>query len=278
MRQPRRRSTREPSSFGGFQQSSLALRPGGPPHRAEYSPTEIESTVDLMYLAGKGDGGGIRGLLESDIVVNFKGIDGRTALHVTAFQGRLDVVDLLLLSGAVVDPRHRNTSLLRFEVEHIIASMHVKMARKVPDYGFHPSELDFTNSVEITKCTCLVQKTFGVYFDEAFPQHLEHFATWLGIEVAVKMFNEDVITDKDKMWVDLKGNLDTGFHCFSKYSIQILSNFWALQSNRMMAVMEYLPKQAAEGSETVCEDRPLDYKNRSAFTCPTYITSESNMK
>ena len=31
----------------------------------------------------------------------------------------------------------------------------------------------------------------------------EHFTTWLGIDVAVKMLNEDVITDEDKMWVDL---------------------------------------------------------------------------
>jgi hypothetical protein len=32
-----------------------------------------------------------------------------------------------------------------------IASMHVNHAREVPEYEINPKELDFTNSVEITK-------------------------------------------------------------------------------------------------------------------------------
>lgn len=32
-----------------------------------------------------------------------------------------------------------------------MAPMHVKNAREVPEYEIYPSELDFTNSVKITK-------------------------------------------------------------------------------------------------------------------------------
>lgn len=32
--------------------------------------------------------------------------------------------------------------------------MHVKHAREVPEYEIDPHELDFTNSVEITKVIC----------------------------------------------------------------------------------------------------------------------------
>jgi hypothetical protein len=35
-----------------------------------------------------------------------------------------------------------------------MAPMHVKHAREVPEYEINPDELDFTNSVELTKVTC----------------------------------------------------------------------------------------------------------------------------
>lgn len=34
--------------------------------------------------------------------------------------------------------------------------MHVKTAREVPEYEIDPKELDFTNSVELTKVTTLI--------------------------------------------------------------------------------------------------------------------------
>lgn len=63
----------------------------------------IDPRVRLMYLANEGDLEGIEELLDSGTNVNFSDIDGRTALHVAACQGRTDVVQLLLHRGAELD-------------------------------------------------------------------------------------------------------------------------------------------------------------------------------
>lgn len=67
----------------------------------------MDSGVRLMYLANEGDLEGIQELLDSGTTVNFRDIDGRSALHVAACQGRTDVVDLLLRRGAEVDVKDR---------------------------------------------------------------------------------------------------------------------------------------------------------------------------
>lgn len=67
----------------------------------------IEPTVRLMYLANEGNLEGIKELLDSGSDVNFRDIDGRTALHVAVCQGHTDVVQLLLERGAEVDPKDR---------------------------------------------------------------------------------------------------------------------------------------------------------------------------
>lgn len=90
-------------------QSSLAPdRDGGGPDPAEIElpagvPEEIGGNIRLMYLVNEGNVEGIRELLESGVDVNFRDIDGRTALHVAACQGRPDVVEMLLAKGANVD-------------------------------------------------------------------------------------------------------------------------------------------------------------------------------
>ncbi|KAL3620566.1 hypothetical protein CASFOL_035478 [Castilleja foliolosa] len=56
--------------------------------------------------------------------------------------------------------------------------MHVKSAREVPEYEIHPNhprELDFTNSIEITKTS--IQSTYII-------------ASWGGTQVAVNIFLE----------------------------------------------------------------------------------------
>lgn len=97
----------ESKSNGRFtlgKQSSLA--PSGSDEEGWAGvPNEIDANIRLMYMANEGDLGGIEELLDSGVDVNFRDIDGRTALHVAACQGFADVVRLLLDKGAQVDPQ-----------------------------------------------------------------------------------------------------------------------------------------------------------------------------
>ncbi|THU59490.1 hypothetical protein C4D60_Mb07t02670 [Musa balbisiana] len=200
-------------------------------------PTEIGSDIRLMYLASEGDLDGIQEILDSGVDVNFSDIDGRTALHVAACQGFAEVVELLIRRGAKVDPQdrwgsspladamhYRNHEVIRILEQHgaklPVVPTHAKIAREVPEYEIEPSELDFTNSVFITKGTFLL-------------------ATWRGIEVAVKMFGEDVMTDEDKVsaFMDELALLQKIRH---PNVVQFLGA--VTQSSPMMIVTEYLPK------------------------------------
>lgn len=68
---------------------------------------EIAPEVRLMYLANERDLDGIKELLDSGIDVNFRDIDNRTALHVAACQGFVDVIGLLIERGADVNTKDR---------------------------------------------------------------------------------------------------------------------------------------------------------------------------
>ncbi|WOK91431.1 hypothetical protein Cni_G00122 [Canna indica] len=237
----------ESKSTGRFtlgKQSSLA-----PPDHEEESlrsevldgshvPSEIfESDIRLMYLASEGDIDGIREILDDGVDVNFRDIDNRTAMHVAACQGFGDVVELLLQRGAEVDPQDRfgSTPLAdaihykKHEVIRIlekhgaklpIAPLHSKTYREVPEYEIDSSELDFTDSVFITKGTFLL-------------------AIWRGIQVAVKMFDEDVMTNEDKV----SAFMDE-LALFQKIRHPNVVQFLGAvtQSSPMMIVTEYLPK------------------------------------
>ncbi|KAF9589774.1 hypothetical protein IFM89_028683 [Coptis chinensis] len=182
-------------------QSSLAPERGREENELEVTEASIEPTVKLMYLVNEGDLDGINELLDIGTDVNFKDIDGRTALHIAACQGRTDVVDLLVKRGASIDPKdcwgstpladaiyYKNHDVIKLLEKHgakpLMAPMHVKNIREIPEYEIDPSELDLRYSVELTKGTFRT-------------------ALWRGIQVAVKMIGEDVISDEDKVWVDL---------------------------------------------------------------------------
>ncbi|XP_073007760.1 serine/threonine-protein kinase 12-like [Typha latifolia] len=213
-----------------------AARTGGSNGEFDLVP-EIPASVRLMYLANEGDLDGIRELADSGVDVNFRDIDGRTALHVAACQGFADVAELLLEKGAQVDPEDRwgSTPLadaIHYKKQEVIkllekhgaklkiAPMHVENAREVPEYEIDPSELDFTNSIAITKGTF-------------------RMATWRGIQVAVKQLDEDLINDEDKVraFRDELALLQLVRH---PNVVQFLGA--VTQSSPMMIVTEFLPK------------------------------------
>ncbi|KAL3372544.1 hypothetical protein AABB24_004874 [Solanum stoloniferum] len=198
---------------------------------------DIDPRVRLMYSANEGDIEGIKEILESGTDVNFRDIDERTALHVAACHGSSDVVQLLLDNGAEVDPKDRwgstpladaihykNHAVIKLLEKHgakpPMAPMHVKTCREVPEYEIDAKELDFTNSIELSKGTF-------------------HIASWRGIQVAVKKFGEDVIADEDKVnaFRDELALLQKMRH---PNVVQFLGA--VTQSSPMMIVTEYLPK------------------------------------
>ncbi|KAH0656486.1 hypothetical protein KY285_031368 [Solanum tuberosum] len=197
----------------------------------------IDSGLRLMYMTNDGDLEGMEELLDSGTRVNYKDIDGRTALHIAACQGYADVVDFLLKNGAHVDAMDRwgstpladaiyykNNDVVKLLEVHgakpAVAPMHVENAREIPEYEIDPRELDFSNSVNITKGTYCV-------------------ALWRGTEVAVKKLGEELFTDEDKVkaFGDELALLQKIRH---PNVVQFLGA--VTQSSPMMIITEYLPK------------------------------------
>ncbi|KAL8128654.1 LOW QUALITY PROTEIN: hypothetical protein V2J09_017809 [Rumex salicifolius] len=136
-------------------------------------------------------------ILASGIDVNYRDADNRTPLHVAACQGYKEVVELLIENGAEVEAKDRwgstpladaiyykNNVVIKFLEKHgalpLMPPMHVKTLYRVPEYEIHPQEIDFTNSINITKGTF-------------------RKASWRGIDVAVKQIGDDLFTDEDKV-------------------------------------------------------------------------------
>ncbi|KAH1208365.1 hypothetical protein AAZX31_15G084900 [Glycine max] len=229
--------SKNPARFTLGKQSSLAPERHNKEAELQKDGEAVDQGVRLMYSAFEGDVGGIREALESGVSVNYKDIDNRTALHVAACEGFTDVVDLLLQKGAEVDPKDRwgstpladaifykKNDVIKLLEKHgakpLMAPMHVNHAREVPEYEINPKELDFTNSVEITK---------GTFCS----------ALWRGTKVAVKKLGEDVISDEEKV----KAFRDE-LALFQKIRHPNVVQFLGAvtQSSPMMIVTEYLPK------------------------------------
>ncbi|KAL0443780.1 UNVERIFIED_CONTAM: Integrin-linked protein kinase [Sesamum latifolium] len=101
-----------------------------------------------------------------------------------------------------------------------MAPMHVQNAREVPEYEIDPRELDFTNSVEITKGTFCI-------------------ASWRGIQVAVKKLGEEFFIDEEKVKA-FRDELALLQKIRHPNVVQFLGA--VTQSTPMMIVTEYLPK------------------------------------
>ncbi|XP_020599123.1 serine/threonine-protein kinase STY17-like [Phalaenopsis equestris] len=190
-----------------------------------------------MYLANEGNVGGMEELIEGGVDVNYRDIDDRTALHVAACQGQVAVAELLLRSGAQVDPKDRWGSTPLVDAIHYhnhdmikllekfggrlqMAPMHVKSALQIPEYEINPREFDFSKSVGITK---------GTY----------RTAKWRGIRVAVKVLGEELIEDGDKVRA-FRDELELLQQIRHPNVVQFLGA--VTQSSPMMIVTEYLPK------------------------------------
>lgn len=70
-------------------------------------PENLDSTMQLLFMACQGDVEGVNELLDEGIDVNSIDLDGRTALHIAACEGHVEVVKLLLSRKANIDARDR---------------------------------------------------------------------------------------------------------------------------------------------------------------------------
>lgn len=70
-------------------------------------PENLDSTMQLLFLASKGDVDGLKDLLDEGVDVNSIDLDGRTALHIASCEGHEQVVRLLLTRKANIDARDR---------------------------------------------------------------------------------------------------------------------------------------------------------------------------
>lgn len=198
---------------------------------------EMEGGMRLMYLANEGDLNGILEVLDEGVDFNFRDIDQRTPLHLASCQGSAEVVELLLSRGAEVDPidvwgstpladalHYKNHDVIKILEKHgakqLVTPMRVKDKQEEPEYEINPTELDFSQSVDITKGT--LRKV-----------------SWRGIEVAVKQFQEEVFDEEDKVRA-FRDELDLLQKLRHPNVVQFLGA--VTQSSPMMIVTEYLPK------------------------------------
>lgn len=100
---PRRNALR--FSFG--RQSSLDPIRRSPGRKELTVPENLDMTMQLLFMACRGDVKGVEDLLNEGVDVNSIDLDGRTALHIAACEGHVEVVKLLLIRKANIDARDR---------------------------------------------------------------------------------------------------------------------------------------------------------------------------
>ncbi|XP_058094349.1 integrin-linked protein kinase 1-like isoform X2 [Magnolia sinica] len=164
---PRRNTFR--FSFG--RQSSLDPNRRSPAQDELSVPENLDTTMQLLFLACRGDVQGVEDLLNEGIDVNNIDLDGRTALHIAACEGHVDVVKLLLTRKANIDARDRWGSTAaadakyygNVEIYNILKArgakapktrktpMVVSNPREVPEYEINPLELQLRRCDGISK-------------------------------------------------------------------------------------------------------------------------------
>ncbi|CAH2059881.1 unnamed protein product [Thlaspi arvense] len=199
---PRRNNMR--FSFG--RQSSLdpiRRSPDGSGRPQLAVPDNLDATMQLLFVACRGDVEGVQDLLDEGIDVNSIDLDGRTALHIAACEGHVDVVKLLLTRKANIDARDRWGSTAaadakyygNIDVFNILRARGAKVPktkrtpmvvanpREVPEYELNPQELQVRKADGISKARALC--------------FIFRLAKWNGTKVSVKILDKDLYKDPE---------------------------------------------------------------------------------
>ncbi|KZV52596.1 hypothetical protein F511_24793 [Dorcoceras hygrometricum] len=155
-------------------------------------PENLDYTMQLLFMASKGDVIAVQDLLDEGKDVNSIDLDGRTALHIASCEGHLEVVKLLLSWKANIDARDRWGSTAaadakyygNIEVYEFLKSCGAKVPKskktpmavanpgEVPEYELNPLEIQIRKIDGISK---------GSY----------QVAKWNGTRVSVKILDKD---------------------------------------------------------------------------------------
>ncbi|MQM03557.1 hypothetical protein Taro_036343 [Colocasia esculenta] len=170
------RNAANPTRFAFGRQSSLDPNRRSPVREELTVPENLDATMQLLFMACKGDAKGVEDLLKEGLDVNSIDLDGRTALHIAACEGHIETVKLLLGRKANIDARDRWGStaaadakfyghvqvfdLLKAQGAIVPKTRKTPMAvsnpQEVPEYEINPAELQLRKGEGITKaCSSL---------------------------------------------------------------------------------------------------------------------------
>ncbi|KAL8487261.1 hypothetical protein ACS0TY_023339 [Phlomoides rotata] len=163
-------------------------------------PENLDSTMQLLFMACRGDVAGVKDLLDEGIDVNSIDLDGRTALHIAACEGHVEVAKLLLSRKANIDARDRWGSTAAADAKYYgnidvyntlkargakipksrKTPMTVANPREVPEYELNPSDIQIRRIDGISK---------GSY----------QVAKWNGTKVSVKILDKGSHADTESI-------------------------------------------------------------------------------
>ncbi|KAK8556490.1 hypothetical protein V6N12_002890 [Hibiscus sabdariffa] len=204
-------------SFG--RQSSLDPIRRSPVHDEMAVPENLDATMQLLFMACRGDVKGVEDLLNEGVDVNSIDLDGRTALHIAACEGHVEVVKLLLVRKANIDARDRWGSTAaadakyygNMEVYNFLKArgakvpktrntpMTVSNPREVPEYELNPLELQVRRSDGITKVR-LILLDIPVWSSVKDDPGSYQVAKWNGTKVTVKILDTESFSDPETMY------------------------------------------------------------------------------
>ncbi|KAI5071736.1 hypothetical protein GOP47_0013987 [Adiantum capillus-veneris] len=223
-----------------FRQSSGAAASSsgaGSSSKAQEEDDHKQREVELLYLAHQGLVSHVDALLSEGVVlVNFADFDGRTALHIAACEGHLDVVRLLVSKGADVNARDRWGSTPLDDAEHY---QNGDVCKQLIEYGgklCHKTPLQILDSLSISEYE--VNPAELNYLDKTVTKRGYKVATWRGIEVFVKCFKALNYGEKEIMTFRCELSLIQKLR--HPNIVQFLGA--VTKSNPVMIIFEFLPQ------------------------------------
>ncbi|XXG44855.1 hypothetical protein AAC387_Pa02g0095 [Persea americana] len=185
-------------SFG--RQSSLDPTRRTPVVEELTVPENLDATMQLLFMASRGDAKGVEDLLGDGIDVNSIDLDGRTALHIAACEGHVDVVKLLVGRRANIDARDRWGSTAaadakyygNVEVYNFLKARGARLPkiRKTPMVVSNPHEIP---EYELNPLELQVRRVDGIW------KGSYQVAKWNGTKVSVKILDKDSSLDPDSI-------------------------------------------------------------------------------